>query len=599
VRVSRLNKGEVTLSVQPGSKPESAPVTKITRADDTWQELSVNFIPGSTNPLIEVRVKGDAAQAYVDNVTIGPATITPTPKQLEWLLLDESFPIPEKLSIGIKGESGAVVASGIRLFSESLKKKTGTVVVTKDALAADSPGVELVVAPKDGKQRKPESYTLLVDRDRVTITSADGRGALYGLLTLLELVQRAPNGGNIFLAAKIDDAPDLPFRGHYWAANPTGEGSRKMIDRLVRLRYNAVLVQNLQYFSLNHPDSRRKAEEFFAYSRIMGIEPIPVIQCFGHASHLVGSDPGIAEGMEVVDEKLVLVGKEPVALAHPNVIRTETSNIRLTDLRGARVFLEGHDYEVLSGDTKAPFEIRRTARSRIPDGGTVLAGYDYISMVGAEPSYCPNEPRVYRIMGEAIRNTMRILHPKYLHIGHDEVLQMGTDSRCRKSGRTNAENFAWEVWKLYRMAKAEDPNVRLMMWDDMINPYTHGDYNNYGYLAHTLKPPFLQARQMLKDPTAPAADLLPRDIIQNIWFHSRGAPPTAGLKSLEFFSKNGYTTTAGGYADRTCARRWSVACKRVKDAGLPCIGIVQTSWFGVFGTLEETANTAWRVPSSP
>jgi len=125
VRVSRLNKGEVTLSVQPGSKPESAPVTKITRADDTWQELSVNFIPGSTNPLIEVRVKGDAAQAYVDNVTIGPATITPTPKQLEWLLLDESFPIPEKLSIGIKGESGAVVASGIRLFSESLKKKRG------------------------------------------------------------------------------------------------------------------------------------------------------------------------------------------------------------------------------------------------------------------------------------------------------------------------------------------------------------------------------------------------------------------------------------------------------------------------------------------
>ena len=63
---------------------------------------------------------------------------------------------------------------------------------------------------------------------------------------------------------------------------------------------------------------------------------------------------------------------------------------------------------------------------------------------------------MYPIVYNAIRETIRTLHPKYLHLGHDEPMQMGTDSRCRKSGRSNAENFAVEVWRLYRTAKAED-----------------------------------------------------------------------------------------------------------------------------------------------
>src|ERR1700733_6604045 len=98
-------------------------------------------------------------------------------------------------------------------------------------------------------------------------------------------------------------------------------------------------------------------------------------------------------------------------------------------------------------------------------------------------------------------------------------MQMGTDSRCRKSGLSNAENFAKEVWELYRMAKADDPNITLMIWDDMINPYTHGYFANYPYLEPPLKSPFLQAGQMLKDPPAPAADLLPRDIIVTLWLY--------------------------------------------------------------------------------
>jgi len=187
---------------------------------------------------------------------------------------------------------------------------------------------------------------------------------------------------------------------------------------------------------------------------------------------------------------------------------------------------------------------------------------------------------VYDIMRQAIRNTIRILHPRYLHIGHDEVQQMGTDSRCRKAGRSNAENFVKEVWALYRMVKAEDPNVRLMMWDDNINPYSHGFFH--------------------KDPVVPAVDLLPKDIILNVWFYGPSDPPTIGFKSLEFFGKKGYTTTGSPYAEPDCARRWSVAAKRAMDEGIPCIGILNLDHFGEFWkSIEESANTAWRVPANP
>ena len=452
--------------------------------------------------------------------------------------------------------------------------------MTKGPLEADEPGVELVVAPDSGAPTEPESYVLQVGRKRVSIISADQRGAIYGLLTLLELVQRAPNGGNIFLAAKFDDAPDFPFRGVYPVPSYPGApiGFHKLIDQMVRLRYNAACfdVDAFKFDVYRDPEKLRRIEDQVAYCRKMGIEPIPVLQSYGHSSRQLGIDPNIAEGMEVVDEKLVLVGTEPVALAHPNVIRTESSDVHITDAAGGRTFMEGHDYEV-SGKTEItnwrvgysskapPFKIRRTPGSRIPDGATVLAGYDYVAHVdkGGNCAYCPNEPRLYRIMGEAIRNTIRTFHPKYLHIGHDEISHMGTDSRCRKSGRSNAENLALEIWRLYRIAKDEDPNIRLMMWDDMINPYTHGRLDNYGPDLNS-RPDFQHHRHLIKDPTSPTADLLPRDVIQNLWFHNRTAPLTAGLKSLEFFGKKGPLPEGMRIVPACAAGLWRVSVSRMR-----------------------------------
>ena len=614
VRVPKLDHASIILSVQSGPDPISESQVEITSANDAWQEISLNFIAATTAPQVAILIKGERGSAFVDNLTIGPAKIVPSPKRLDWLPVSDSFSIAKKLTISVKGDTGPVVASAIRLFSESLEAKTSIETEWDKSGRVDKPDIAIAVRSADRTEAVPESYSIKVDREGVSVESADARGVLNGLMTLLELVQRTPGGASVFLAAKIDDAPDLPFRAEYWAGDGPGhDGSfRPLLDRLARLRYNAVFVENYPYFSLENAEARRQTEEFFAYARNLGIEPVPVLQSFGHA-YQVQTDPNVAEGQEVENEKLVLAGTNPVPLAHPNVIRTETSNIRITDETGRRTFLEGLDYVVIPGEigwkdshgfssNAAPFQVRRTAVGRIPDGATVLAGYDYVSMAtgdGTQPAYCPNEPRVYWMMGEGIRNTIRILHPKYLSIGHDEIMQMGTDSRCRKSGRSNAENLAKEVWDLYRIAKAEDPKLCIMMWDDMIDPYTHGYFANYPYLENSLQSPFLQAGQLLKDPTAPAADLLPRDIVIHIWIYGATDPLTAGAKSLEFFSKKGYRTIGCCYANIENARGWSIACKNAKDEGFPCMGVLHTSWSEQYGSLEESGNTAWRVPSEP
>ena len=252
VRIPQLRNGSVALSVHSDANFEPEAVERMAEADGNWRVISTNFIPGDTDPWVVIRLKAagvgpnwPAALVHVDNVRIGPPSIIPAPERVEWLPLDQSFLIPRKLTVGMKGAPGAVIVSAARLFSESLEEKTGGVAQLGGPLSAEQRGVELVVAPEDGTEREPESYSLRVSRDRVTLVSADERGALYGLLTLAELIQRTPTGAHVFLAASIDDAPDLPFRGIYWAG-----GDRQLMDRFARLRYNAVLIENLPYASL-------------------------------------------------------------------------------------------------------------------------------------------------------------------------------------------------------------------------------------------------------------------------------------------------------------------------------------------------------------
>ena len=80
-------------------------------------------------------------------------------------------------------------------------------------------------------------------------------------------------------------------------------------------------------------------------------------------------------------------------------------------------------------------------------------------------NYCPSNPDTYKLLFDLYREAEAIFHPRYFHIGHDELNDgFGICPRCK--GHSPARLFADEVRKL-RDYWAER-KVPIMMWSDML-----------------------------------------------------------------------------------------------------------------------------------
>ncbi len=101
--------------------------------------------------------------------------------------------------------------------------------------------------------------------------------------------------------------------------------------------------------------------------------------------------------------------------------------------------------------------------------------------------YCPSNPKSYEIMYDLIDEIIDVVEPsEYVHIGHDEVYQLGTCPVCSK--KDPAKLFEEDVKKLYNYITKK--GYKVMMWSDMLHP---------------------RSRHAIKG--APAVDKLPRDIV--------------------------------------------------------------------------------------
>jgi len=108
--------------------------------------------------------------------------------------------------------------------------------------------------------------------------------------------------------------------------------------------------------------------------------------------------------------------------------------------------------------------------------------------------YCPSLPRSLEVIRDLIDEIVEVAQPRrYVHIGHDEVYQIGVCKRCR--GKDPAKLFADHVITLHdHIAKK---GLGTMMWADMLHPAPVRPYLTF-----------------------PAADMLPRDIVMLdfVWY---------------------------------------------------------------------------------
>ena len=422
-----------------------------------------------------------------------------------------------------------------------------------------------------------EGYMVVVQPDFVAVVGSSPAGTYYGVQTLAQMAVESVDAGWRIPCGSVTDWPDFPFRGAYIQHSDMGQ-----VRAFSEKKINAVVFEGfLNIFDPNSPDSAR---QLFDECRQYGVEPIPMIQGFGHGDEVIRHNPNWAEGIYVKNEKLRFaegINPPPIPLAQPNVICTEHTDVLITDEHGNR-YKEGTDYTVIPGDIDPyqppgkPFAIERVAGGKIPDGGTVFASYDHAPLRAKsryDLSFCPSEPETYEWLRELVESVVRELKPRYVMIGRDEPMRMSTDSRCLTSGKTNAELFAWDVQRMVQFATAVDPTVEVLMWADAVNPYRNA-------FSHTT------------NPTGPAIDLLPHRVILMPWFYGNFERLTMA-NSVEFFHRHGFRTIGGASRHVINPRHWADVAWQYRGQELGVQGLLLTPWENPEGDFSLFASHAW------
>ena len=282
-----------------------------------------------------------------------------------------------------------------------------------------------------------------------------------------------------------------------------------------------------------------------------------------------------AVGSAYFDDVEIAPLQSPNPLA--NVVVTEKAKVLVEDATGKTIYEEGKDYTLEVPELKYPYQfgdplgVVLTAQSGITEGDTVLLSYNQATL--DDITCCPSEPLYDDFMRKSIANVVEKLNPNYLHIGHDEPRFFNRDQRCRDQGLSNNALFAKTIKNVYASAKAANPEIRVMMWDDAINPYQNGPHLD----------------------TSEVASHLPKDMIINIWWYDNANWENQIDKSMTYFVELGFEVTGSPWFRIPNAQHWAEVLDAYKD-NPKNLGIIYTSWEMVpepWGALEFTAEHSW------
>lgn len=440
-----------------------------------------------------------------------------------------------------------------------------------------------------------EGYFLDISSNRISILGNTSKGTFYGIQTLLQLIKEK-DSKIVIPAVKIIDYPKVKMRAvHFSGVNP--EKIKGQLDRISQLKYNTAIIETQSYFYLNRSEERSRMEEIFRYARKRFIEPIPELQSFGASGPVVTKDPFAVEGIRIEDEPFRFIGnlaKPIIPTDHSlvNVIIDGEDKVIVKSKNRSRVYIEGKDYKIIKGPISYPFrlnntptQIMKTADSDIKENEEVFISYTYFENKASYKCpdstilYCPSTERTYKIMFDAIENVIEILHPDYLSIGHDEIRGINRDNRCRKRNLSNAEILAEDINKLYDFSKSINPDIKILMWSDMLNPYDNGGNANFQLVYDGLP-----------GETAPASDLISKDMIIMLW---RYDPDRNFLvKSSDYFESKQFKYLVAGWNNKQNIFEWAKIAKERTD----CLGIIVTTWHNWEGNIEAikyTAEVSW------
>ena len=175
-------------------------------------------------------------------------------------------------------------------------------------------------------------------------------------------------------------------------------------------------------------------------------------------------------------------------------------------------------------------------------------------------SYCPLAPGLHNVVFDLIDELAGACQADAVHVGMDEVFLLGEDDCPRCRGKNKAELFAQEVRTLHDHLAAT--HREMWMWGDR---YLDGDLTGLGKWEAS------------QNGTAPAINLVPKDIVICDWHYDTAVPTAA------YFAIQGFRVVSAPWQMTDVALNELEMVRKVRaEATDPLksrtLGMLQTTW---------------------
>jgi len=307
-----------------------------------------------------------------------------------------------------------------------------------------------------------------------------------------------------------------------------------------------------------------------------------------------------------------------------NVLRGPLREFKVVSPDMHKVYREKIDYVFEPGPFAfgPPFlpqlmqgKLYRTKNSAIPVKGKVLISYDctILNPKGEQARRCLSHPGVFKQYRRLLED-ITVLNPKYIHIDMDEYRGgLNRDSLCLKRGVSNAALIADFVNGLNKILHTSGqievldgvlleglgrPDVRLIMWDDMVN-YWH---NGGGQKKHYFNVSYggLQGSGYLALPETPLPQdkinrkgqkshmPISKDVIMGSWWYH--TDKHGKIKNTpRFYETRGIDYYVSPWYRMENVKDWAVAVEKSN-----ALGMIGVAWGGKANGLRFIADYAWK-----
>ena len=202
--------------------------------------------------------------------------------------------------------------------------------------------------------------------------------------------------------------------------------------------------------------------------------------------------------------------------------------------------------------------------------------------------FCPANPETYEVLFSMYRDAMEAMpYGRFLHVGGDEVSNIGTDERCRDTGK---RPFDLQLEWLNKVCKFAVENGRTpVFWDDM--PFK---FAGLWYPINFNLPEDETRRLMDFSMVDEVIDRFPKECVYMRWFYG-DATELGNVLTMDWYRKSGLKVMAATAASEgTCVMLTRPASRIPFIKGFSTIA-AERDFTGIFATAWDDTSVHLKI----